>query len=236
MHHAVRTAVFALLVLLAGSAFAETTPAQREDERGRTLQQAIQLALDQHQPAAAVALLEPLIGQYHQHYSALAQRPYCPRTDDEGDQYVADGLRQARADTVMLTDQPTWAYALYYKGYALIDLGRIDEARAALEQALWLAPRNAQFLSELAITYQREGNWERMLALSSQAVDAASFSPPQLRDDELGRALRSKGYALFELAQLDAAAQAYRQALQINPGDQDARDELTYILARQISP
>jgi Flp pilus assembly protein TadD len=136
----------------------------------------------------------------------------------------------------MLTDNPTWAYAYYYKGYALIDLHRMGEARHALGQALELAPRNAQFLAELAATYQNEDG-EQMLAISRQAAEATHFSPPDLRQDELGRALRGQGYALIELKRWDEAEQAYKQALQLDPSDLHARSELDYVLShRNTSP
>lgn len=225
-----------LLGAWAAPVAAQDLPAQREEARDARLRQAIDLVLRDHQPDAAIALLDPLIDDYRQRYATRDQRVYCPRTEDEGQQYLADALRQAPGSSVLLSVHPTWAYALYYKGYALIDLRRLGEARHALNQALQLAPHNAQFLAELAGTYQNDDDWTRMLALAQQAADATAFSPPDLREDELGRALRGQGYALVELARWDEAEQAYRHALQLDPGDLQAHNELDYVLSHRPSP
>jgi tetratricopeptide (TPR) repeat protein len=210
---------------------------QDEQARADRLRHGVDLLLHQGQLEASIReVFDPLIEEYTRQYTGLDQRIYCPRSEAEGQQYLGDALGDAGHRGVMLTDNPTWAYAYYYKGYALIDLHRMGEARHALGQALELAPRNAQFLAELAATYQNEDG-EQMLAISRQAAEATRFSPPDLRQDELGRALRGQGYALIELKRWDEAEQAYKQALQLDPSDLHARSELDYVLShRNTSP
>lgn len=222
---------------LAAAALPAGATTQGEQARADRLRHGIDLLLrDGRLEAAIREVFDPLIEEYTRQYGGLGQRIYCPRTEDEGQQYLGDALGDARNRGIMLADRPTWAYAYYYKGYALIDLHRIGEARHALGLALELAPRNAQFLAELAATYQNEDS-EHMLAIARQAADATRFSPPELRRDELGRALRGQGYALIELKRWDEAEQAYRQALQLDPGDLHAHAELDYVLShRDTSP
>ena len=208
-----------------------------EQARAAQLRHGVALLLQQGQRQAAIdQVFDPLIKEYTRQYAGHDERVYCPRTEQEGLQYLSDAVSEARGHGVILTDLPTWVYAYYYKGYALIDLGRMNEARRAFNQALALAPRNAQLLAELSATYQKEDP-ARMLMIARQAADASRFSPSDLRDNELGRALRSQGYALIEMARWNEAEQAYRQALKLDPNDQYARAELDYVLShRTASP
>lgn len=224
-------------LVLAALALPSGAATEGEQARADRLRHGIELLLRQGRIEASIReVFDPLIDEYAREYAGLDQRVYCPRSEDEGLQYLSDALGDARHRGVMLAGTPTWAYAYYYKGYALIDLHRIGEARHALGQALELAPRNAQFLAELAATYQNE-DAEQMLAIARRAADATRFSPPDLRQDERGRALRGQGYALIELERWDEAEQAYRQALQLDPGDRHARSELDYVLShRNTSP
>ncbi len=43
---------------------------------------------------------------------------------------------------------PRYCTALYMKGYALVDLGRVAEAKAIYERLLALAPMYAQYQTE----------------------------------------------------------------------------------------
>lgn len=229
--------VLVLGLVLGMPALPASAATEGEQARAERLRHGIELLLRQGQLEASIReVFDPLIDEYTRKYAGLDQHIYCPRTEDEGQQYLADALGDARNRGIMLADMPTWAYAYYYKGYALIDLRRIGEARHALGQALELAPRNAQFLAELAATYQNEDPGH-MLEIARQAADATRFSPPELRQDELGRALRGQGYALIELKRWDEAEKTYRQALQLDPGDSHARSELDYVLShRNASP
>jgi Flp pilus assembly protein TadD len=89
---------------------------------------------------------------------------------------------------------PDWADAHFMKGYALLELGHISEARAQLERAVALSPNNAQYQAELGYTYEIEKNWAKALPLYEAAEDAAEFSPDDAKVGELGRALRGQGY------------------------------------------
>src|SRR4029079_18373223 len=108
-----------------------------------------------------------------------------------------------------------WGYAYYLKGYVLIELQRVGEAKGALQRAAALAPQNAQFLSELAHVFEAEKDWTQALQLYQRAEAAAKeFSPSNSKNGELSRARRGQGYVLVELKRWDEAEQRYRQCLE----------------------
>lgn len=123
-----------------------------------------------------------------------------------------------------------WSDAWYLKGYALVELRRIGEAKSALESALALAPRNSQYLGELGNLYLGVKDWPSALATFEKAESAArEFSPPEVKNAELSRAWRGMGYVYIEQNRLDEAEKIYRQCLELNKNDQRALGQLSYI-------
>ena len=124
----------------------------------------------------------------------------------------------------------TWADAHYMKGYALLETGRLEEAKASIESAVTLSPGNAQYLSELGHVYSLEEDWPQALEYFETAEKSAeAFSPPEVKASELGRARRGVGYVLVELGRLDEAEDKYLQCLAADPDDVIARSELEYV-------
>lgn len=124
---------------------------------------------------------------------------------------------------------PAWAMAHWAKGYAYDAMGRYDQARSELEQALALAPMNSQYTSELAYTYLRTKNWDRALSLYKDAQTHAELAPEDASTRLKCVALRGQGYALVELHRLDDAAKAYKDCLKLSPEDPKSHAELRYI-------
>jgi tetratricopeptide (TPR) repeat protein len=123
-----------------------------------------------------------------------------------------------------------WSDAWYLKGYALVELRRLAEAKSALESALALSPRNAQYLGELGNLYLAVRDWPSAFAIFQKAEAAAkAFSPPDVKNIELFRAWRGMGYVYIEQNQLDEAVKIYMQCLELNPNDQRAQGQLSYI-------
>jgi tetratricopeptide (TPR) repeat protein len=123
----------------------------------------------------------------------------------------------------------TWASAYFLKGYALQDLGRIAEAKAALKLALELSPWSSLYLSELGSVYKLEKNWREAKKAFEMAEEHAALAPDDLKAAELGLARRGLGYVLVELGQLDAAEKKYQECLKDNPKDTKAAAELEYV-------
>lgn len=125
---------------------------------------------------------------------------------------------------------PLWSDAWYMKGYALVELRRIGEAKSALESALALAPRNSQYLGELGNLYLGLRDWPQAFATFEKAEAAArEFSPPEVKNAELSRAWRGMGYVYIEQNRLDEAEKIYRQCLDLDKNDQRAQGQLSYI-------
>lgn len=152
---------------------------------------------------------------------------YCARGPEETIVYAAMAAA-AKQDAIVV--EPTWSDAHFLKAYALLELKRLDDARASLERALSMAPYNSQYLSEMAYTFQAEGRWDEAIERYQQAESAAEgYSPPDVRAGELSRALRGQGYALIELGRLDEAQAIYRRAIAADPADKASARELEYI-------
>ena len=132
-----------------------------------------------------------------------------------------------KKDTVVFG--PEWATLIFMKGFALIDLGRGDEAKAYLERALALSPEHPHYLSELAEWYKARKDWAHAYDLFQRASDNAIIAPKADFDIEKGRALRGMGYVLTEQGKLDEAEKRYRECVKLNPHDEAAKGELEYI-------
>lgn len=123
-----------------------------------------------------------------------------------------------------------WSDAWYLKGYALVELRRIGEAKSALESALALAPRNSQYLGELGNLYLGLRDWPSAFATFEKAEAAArEFSPPEVKNAELSRAWRGMGYVYIEQNRLDEAEKMYLQCMDLDRNDQRAKGQLNYI-------
>ena len=189
---------------------------------------AAQAYLDERKPMKALGVLDKLIESFEAKNSESKDRLYSARTPPETLFYLVTAVAQEQRDASVLG--PTWTLAYYMKAYALMELGRLTDARRALERARVLSPKNSLVLSELAYTYQSEQRWEDAVELYEESADAATnFSPDESRTQEEGRALRGQGFSLTELGQLEQAEAAYLRCLEINPNDEDAKRELAFI-------
>ena len=123
-----------------------------------------------------------------------------------------------------------WPEALYYRAYALLELGNLSAAQRDLEQAISLSPANPNYLSELGYIHQLERDWKSALQTYELAEEyARTYSPEEVRTAELSRALRGLGYVLVELGRLDEAAERYEECLDLDGSDQVAAEELKYV-------
>ncbi len=184
-------------------------------------------------PQAAIERCDNVIAAFKAQYGNQKAKIYCARSSTESAAYLfmaAAGLPGTSGkgyDAIVLSS--AWARAYYLKGYALQDLGRIAEAKAALQQALALSLWNSQYLSELGSVYQREKNWPKAKATFEDAEAQAATSPADSKGEDLARARRGVGYVLVEIGKLDEAEKKYRQCLATNPKDTKAAQELEYV-------
>ena len=153
---------------------------------------------------------------------------------------LAQGLEAALGGGDVVVLGPEWPEALYYKAYCLVELGDPAQAKSMLQRALELMPGDPMYLCELGDLVLRESAWQQALDTFEQALNSART----MADEPLGaagtlggrtlvqwqtRALRGQGFALVELQRLDAAEQAYRRVLELDPSDEKAKKELDYL-------
>jgi tetratricopeptide (TPR) repeat protein len=122
----------------------------------------------------------------------------------------------------------------YLLGYTYIELGDINNAEIYVLQAAEYSPVNAAYLAELGYISQTKGDFQQALSFFERAEEnAESFSPKHSKQQEFARAKRGVGFNLIELGKLEEAKIKFNEALQINPSDQIAISELTYIAQLQ---
>ena len=102
---------------------------------------------------------------------------------------------------------------LYNLGVAYSNLGRLEEARTILDEAVRIAPNHADSLVALGVVYAKEGRNEEAVEVLERAVAAAPNNP---------WAQRNLGACLLALEQLDRATSCLLRATQLNPKDQQA--------------
>lgn len=219
------------LAMIAGCAAqkAATAPAAKEPdaEQIKLLQDAA-LAVKAGMPEQAIDnALNPVIAAFEQRWGHSERQVYCARTQTEVILYMGRAVQQHR-DAIAIGQ--VWAEAYKLKAYALVELHREAEARAALDKALELSPENAMYLEELGAMYEREKNWPKALETFQHAeVAAQTFSPPQTKDDELARAWRGIAFVYVEQGRLDDAERLYLRCLELDKNDQRASGELRYV-------
>jgi tetratricopeptide (TPR) repeat protein len=187
--------------------------------------------LQQGKPAEAIDVVDKVIAHFEALRRDKTDLAYCARSPAESLVYLLEATVGKTSASVY---GPAACDAYFLRGYALVELGRNGEARAALERAVQLAPREAHYRSELAELYAREKNWNDALAAFDASAAVAEKSAEQDRKNaELGRALRGKGFVLVELGRLDEAEAMYRRCLALDPADKKAMNELRYVQSRQ---
>lgn len=221
--HLMRVIVVTFAVLAAGCASGPATQApptaaeQTQDladfEKGAVL------IARQGKPAEGLQVLDPLLGRIEARYHGSKQRIYSARSMAESAYYTGLAARDRRSAIVI---GPIWGHAQYLKGYALVELGRLAEGRAALERAIELSPANTQYRSELGHIYQAEENWPKALEVFTEAERFVEFSSEDVRTRHHTRALRGQGFALIEMGRLDEAESRYRRCLKLDAGDRQA--------------
>ena len=228
----------AVLPLIAISAFAadqavalralgnEATIVAPEDEVAALVDQAVTL-IREKRLAEALPILDAAIAREEKTYANEKRQIFCARSMTESMFYLATAAKLDK-DTVVLG--PTWATAIFLKGFVLIDMGRQEEAKQYLERAVALSPMNAQYLAELAEWHKSHKDWAKTYELFERASTAAELATPDdAKSFEKRRALRGMGFALIEQGKLDEAEKLYRQCLKLDPNDAGAKGELAYI-------
>jgi tetratricopeptide (TPR) repeat protein len=158
--------------------------------------------------ADGIKLLDEIIATLEARYAENPAQFFCARSMPETVVYAGLGVKTKKAVTVL--DQ-TWCYSYYYKGFALIDLGRGDEAKPYFDKAVAMAPMNSQFLGERGEWYKSRRDWPHALADFESAAGYAGFSPDEMKSFDQRRAWRGMSFVRVEQGRLDEAEKLLRQ-------------------------
>jgi tetratricopeptide (TPR) repeat protein len=221
---------FLFLLLLpvgfAGAQDRQQTDAQREEAEQLKVLEEGAILLKSRRAQEAISRFDTVIAFYKSKYRDDAEQIYCARSTVETLFYLTKHANEKKTNARVVR---VWCDAQFLKGYALVELGRMVEAKTALEAAVMLSPSNSQYLSELGNVYLRERNWQKALEIYQAGEEAAQIAEPQLKQSYLARAYRGGAYALIELDRLDEAEAKYKQSLEIDPNDKLAPKQLEYI-------
>lgn len=182
-------------------------------------------AIQAGDPARALAMVEPVVASFDKEFSGEKRRIFCSQTAEQDGYYLTTA--EGGADNVRLVTV-TWCDALYVKAFALVDLGRLDDAQSAFERLVTFSPKHARYLNELAYVLLKKKEWQHSIDTYRSAEAAATFTP-QRRDYERCVSFRGMGYDLVELGRLDDAEAAYRKCLAIIPDEPKSLGEIEYI-------
>ncbi len=152
------------------------------------------------------------------------QRYYCAEGGPQALLYMAMAATDKVSAMAVGTD---WCEALFLQAYSYVELGRVEEALAPLQSATELDPYNAQYANELAFVLVKLGKFDEGMASYRTALSVAgSFDQPPHRK---AVALRGIGWIHADRRQWDEAERAFRESLEIEPGNENALSELRYI-------
>jgi Flp pilus assembly protein TadD len=191
--------------------------------------------IDAKKAQVAIEKCDKVIAAFAAHYAKSEHKVYCARTSSENLSYLMKAaaamnkgeFEKGKKDAIVLSS--TWASAYYMKGWALEELNKLREARAAIKEAIELSPCNSQYGTELGYLYTLEKDWAKAEETYRAAEEHASLSPDDAKQIELARARRGTGYVLVELGRLDEAEEKYLQCLKDDPNDKKAAAELEYV-------
>jgi len=176
----------------------------------------------------------PLIAYYEGHYGNNGKLVFSARDTSEQLYYLiisaslSDQGKTAGKNTIVIS--ALWSRAFYFKGYSLIELGQIKEAKNWIKKAIELSPKNSTYLSELGHIYHQEKKWQDALDVFEESEDAAeTFSPDDGKIIEPLRAKRGVGFSLIALNRLGEAEKKFKECITIDKNDEKAKGELNYI-------
>lgn len=222
-----------MLTSILAALIGHAAPTADLDAKFRDAINAADAAVTSGRPAEAVATLMPVIAAFERQNASEKRMVFCGMSGPQTIAYMAMGA-QAKKSAVAIG--PGYCNALYLRGFAYFDLGKIMEARADYQRAVALAPMHAHFLMELGQTYRLTKDWGRMLDLCRQAEGFIGLAAEEDVKREKAFAWRCQGYAQIEQGNWDEAARLYRECLKLDPTDAKAENELKYIEEQRAKP
>ena len=146
---------------------------------------------------------------------------------DEADflHYVTWQNRQRPANKQIKWIDNAYPRAHFYMGSLCAKRQQFDQAIHFLEKGQELEPTNPKFILEKAKVLVNSGRQQDALALYDQLKEINAY----VSACDLAIALRSRGFVLIEMGDLDHAELAFQSSLKIEPNNEVALNELGYI-------
>lgn len=113
-----------------------------------------------------------------------------------------------------LAIQPT-AEGYTYRGWAIAQFGRLDEAIESCKKAIELDPDFGNPYNDIGVYLMHQGNLDEAIPWLAKAKAAPRYGPRHFPYVNLGRIYAAKGEAMLALDE-------FAQALEIEPGDRTA--------------
>lgn len=173
-------------------------------------------------PGRALEMMKPLLADFETRYAGEKRHIFCAVNSNQQKAYLSDAAA-ARVDAV--TVEPDWCRAQYVRGYALIDLGKMDDALAAFRHLTDLAPKNSRYLNELGYVLADQKKYADAAKAYQRSLAAIDLSPDNY-DQEKCVAYRGIGYNMAKLGKLDDAEAAYRNCLAIGIDSDEVQNAL----------
>ena len=127
------------------------------------------------------------------------------------------------SDPATLAENQAQLRRLVQRAVQLRSQARLDEAVAALRQAMKLDPENSDLHRELGITFLMAKEWKRARVEMIEAIR---------HDQADADAHNGLGYALEKLGDIDGAVKEYRIATNLQPDDASYRTHYIDMLAK----
>lgn len=217
----------ALGVLLAAASVGAADPAPSYSMESRRAVAALAGSfLSQGKPQTAIETIGPVIAAFDTEAKRHKGPVYCSMSGSQAAVYLArPETKQMNAVAI----PSLFCDALFIKGYALFDLGKIGEAQSIYIRLTVLAPLHSHFFIELAQTFRLQRNWKEMYSTCQFATNLIDLAPTSKIVSQRIFAWRCMGYALMEQGRFDEAEAAYRKCLKLRPNDAGTLNELRYL-------
>ncbi len=106
--------------------------------------------------------------------------------------------------------------------YELYESGKYEESSKRLESALRQQPKSLEGKFNLGDSYFREERYEEAAGVFKESIDLATD------DNQKSKAYHNLGNAQIQAGKIQESIASYKQALRLNPKDEDARYNLAY--------
>ncbi|OYX61673.1 MAG: hypothetical protein B7Y89_12190 [Novosphingobium sp. 32-60-15] len=185
-----------------GTAYAEPT----KPEAARAAINKATAAIKAGNPAGVIPLVDPVITTLEE-----MEKEQTVNCADSTAEALMLSLSQAAAmDKTPAKERrnagvvaPDFCAALFLKGFALIDLMRMEEAEVFLRRAHETAPLSAQYLNEYAQWHASARQWNKAHDLFQEAFDLGEWDADKNRKKfNQARALRGMAFSEIEMGEL----------------------------------